>query len=187
VSDKAKTIKPKEDKMKTSFLQLKTIIPLAFLLYFAFGCQQPGEEVAEEVERAVDVETDITAINELWNQYASAVTTGDLDLWISLWADNGIQMAPGAPAVIGKEQIWTKYESIFPQFSSKMTIKNEETRVAGDWAYARGTYTLSMTPKAGGETVFIDGKFLTILKRQVNGSWKIFRDCFNSNVPASEK
>lgn len=173
--------------MKKSFLQFVIIIPLALLLFFTFSCQQRGEELAEEVEPAVDVEADITAINELWNQYASAVTTGDLDLWISLWADNGIQMAPEAPAVIGKEQIRAKYESIFPQFSFKMAIKNQETSVAGDWAYARGTYTLSMTPKAGGETVYIDGKFLTILKRQVDGFWKIFRDCFNSNVPASEK
>ena len=169
--------------MKKSLLQFITIAPLVFLLCFSFSCQQPGEEAAEEVEPVVDVEADIAAINELWNQYAAAVTTGDLDLWISLWTDNGIQMAPDAPAVIGKEQIRAKYESIFPQFIFKMAITNKEVRVTGDWAYARGTYTLSMTPKAGGETINIDGKFLTILKRQVDGSWKIFRDCFNSNVP----
>jgi len=173
--------------MKRSFIQFSMVLTLALLLCFAFSCQQQGEEVAEEAEPAVNVDADIAAINELWNQYASAVTAGDLDLWISLWTDNGIQMAPDAAAVIGKEQIRAKYESIFPQFIFKMAITNKETRVAGDWAYARGTYTLSMTPKAGGETINIDGKFLTILKRQVDGSWKIFRDCFNSNVPPSEK
>lgn len=173
--------------MKKSLLQFITIFPLASLLCFAFSCQQLGKKVAEEAEPAVDVEADIAAINELWTQYASAVTTGDLHLWISLWIDDGIQMAPDAPAVIGKEQIRAKYESIFPQFISKMAITSKETTVAGDWAYARGTYTLSNTPKAGGETIYIDGKYLTILKRQVDGSWKISRDCFNSNVPPSEK
>ena len=61
-------------------------------------------------------------------------------------------------------------------------INNEEVQVAGDWAFSRGTYTLSITPKAGGEEIFIDGKYMTILKRQTDGSWKIHRDIFNSNV-----
>ena len=169
--------------MKRSFIQFSMVLTLALLLCFAFSCQQQGEEVAEEAEPAVDVEADIAAINELWNQYASAVTTGDLDLWISLWTDNGIQMAPDAPAVIGKEQIRAKYESIFGQVIFKMAITNEEVRVAADWAFSRGTYTASITPKAGGETTEIDGKYLTILERQTDGSWKIVRDCFNSNVP----
>ena len=100
-----------------------------------------------------------------------------------MWTDNGIQMAPDAPAVIGKEQIRAKYESIFPQFIFKMAITNEEIRVAGDWAFSRGNGTFSMTPRAGGETIEIDGKYLTILERQTDGSWKIARDCFNYNAP----
>ncbi|MCH7939879.1 MAG: nuclear transport factor 2 family protein [Candidatus Marinimicrobia bacterium] len=73
------------------------------------------------------------------------------------------------------------------QFTFNMGITNEEVRVAGDWAFARGTYTAILTPKAGGETIDIDGKYLTILERQVDGSWKIFRDCFNSNVPQKQE
>jgi len=43
-----------------------------------------------------------------------------------------------------------------------------------------------MTPKAGGKTIKLDGKYLTILERQADGSWKIAIDCFNSNVPPTE-
>jgi uncharacterized protein (TIGR02246 family) len=128
-------------------------------------------------------EADVAAINEIWIQYAGSFSSGDLDSWISLWADNGIQMAPDAPAVIGKEQIRAKYESIFPEFIFKLAIANEEVRVADDWAFSTGTYAASITPKAGGETAEIAGKYLTILERQADGSWKIVRDCFNSSVP----
>jgi len=160
-----------------------SIFPLILLLCFTFSCQPQAEEAAEETEPAVDVEADIAAINEIWNQYALGVNTGDLELWISLWTDDGIQMAPGAPAVIGKEQIRAKYESIFSQFIFTMAITNNEVRVAGDLAFSRGTYRASITPTAGGETTEIAGKYLTILERQADGSWKIARDCFNSNVP----
>jgi len=53
----------------------------------------------------------------------------------------------------------------------------------------RCTYTLTMTPKAGGETInaMPDGKALTLLERQSDGSWKIVYDCFNSNVPPKQE
>ncbi len=116
--------------------------------------------------------------------YTNGLNTGNLNLWISLWDQNGIQMAPDAPSVVGKERILAKYEKIFPQFVFEIAIKNEETKVAGVWAYCRGTYTISLTPKGGGETGFVDGKYLTILRKQTDGSWKVFRDIFNSNVPS---
>ncbi len=167
--------------------KLIMIIPLVILLCFTFGCQQ-GEEVAEEAKPAVDVETDITAINEIWTQYAATLTAGDLDLWISLWTDDGIRMAPDAPAVIGKEQIREAMKPAFDQMTLDVTIANKEVKVAGDWAFSRGTGILSTTPKKGGKTTKIDGKYLTILERQADGSWKIAIDCFNSNVPpTSEK
>jgi len=126
---------------------------------------------------------DTAAIKEKLKQFAVAINAGDLEGWISLWADNGIQMPPDTPARIGKEQIRTGMKPAFDQFILKMVITNEELRVSGDLGFARGTYTESMAPKAGGETEKYDGKYLTILERQADGSWKVARDCFNSNVP----
>jgi ketosteroid isomerase-like protein len=57
-----------------------------------------------------------------------------------------------------------------------MTIKSEETQVADDWGFDRGTYTYLITPKKEGESGFVDGKYLTIYKRQADGSWKISHD-----------
>ena len=59
----------------------------------------------------------------------------------------------------------------------------EEAQVDGEMGFARGTYTLSITPIAGGDTAYVDGKYLTICKRQADGFWKIYHDCYNSNLP----
>jgi ketosteroid isomerase-like protein len=40
-----------------------------------------------------------------------------------------------------------------------------------------------MTPKEGGQTIRGRGKFLSILKKQADGSWKFAIDCFNDNTP----
>jgi uncharacterized protein (TIGR02246 family) len=126
---------------------------------------------------------DIAAIKEKLKQYAVTINAGDFDRWISLWTDNGVQMPPNTPARIGKEKIWAEMKPAFDQYIIKMTINNEETRVSGNLGFARGTYTESLIPKTGGETEKYDGKYLTIFEKQADGSWKVARDCFNSNGP----
>jgi uncharacterized protein (TIGR02246 family) len=155
-----------------------SIILMVLTLFGIFGCGKQSE--------VGDVKADISAINNNIEQYTSSMNAGDLDRWISLWADDAIQMAPDAPAVIGKEQIRAKYESIFPLFIFKMSIANEEVKISGDLACSHGNYIVSMTPKAGGETIKIDGKYLSIEERQADGSWKIIRSCFNGNAPPKE-
>jgi uncharacterized protein (TIGR02246 family) len=138
-----------------------------------------GGDLVEEGNKA-----DITAMKEKLNRYAAMCHAGDLEGWLSLWTDDGIQMYPGAPSRIGKEQIRAGMKPAFDQFIMKIVVMPEiEARVFGNWGFLRGTYTLSMTPKGGGETSEFDGKYLTILQKQTDGSWKIFRDCFNSNKP----
>jgi ketosteroid isomerase-like protein len=89
-------------------------------------------------------------------------------------------------AVEGKQAIQAVYEARVKENAGKMTLTAVftllETQVAGDWAYDRGNYTLTVTPKSGKPTE-TSGKYLTIYKRQPDGSWKIYRDISNSNNP----
>jgi len=132
----------------------------------------------------MDKESDIAAVKDMLNQYAKGCNTGDFDFWMSLWADDGVQMPPDAPARIGKEQIRENMKPVFDQFNLKAVIDIAEGKVYGDFGLTRCTYTLDLTPKAGGETIHAmsDGKALTLYERQSDGSWKIVYDCFNSNV-----
>lgn len=126
--------------------------------------------------------SDVAQIYELWNEYTAACHSGDLDRWMSLWVDDGMQMAPDAPPRVGKEQIRTGMLPTFDLFiMSNMIINTGEVRVLGDQAYSHGTYTFDMAPKEGGESSSFSGKFLDILVKQADGSWKIAIDCHNYN------
>lgn len=127
--------------------------------------------------------SDIARINDLWNAYVVAVNAGDLVSWISLWINEGIHMPPAAPRRVGKKQIRAEMQTLFDVFNKQMALNLEEVRVEGNMAYSHGTYDFVMTPKSGGEIKQGRGKFLTILHRQINGSWKIAVDCFNYDVP----
>jgi len=104
---------------------------------------------------------------------------------MSLWEDDGKQMAPDAPPRIEKEQIRAAMKSTFDLFiMSNMGIDTGEVRILGEWGFSYGTYTFDLVAKDGGETSHFSGKFLDIVKRQADGSWKIAIDCHNYNEPS---
>lgn len=129
-------------------------------------------------------EADIAKINELYDQYCYGANTGDLDLFMSLWADDAIRMEQDSPAIIGKEQIRAHFKVPFEQVKIDIATYGEtETEVSGDLAFSYGNFTITYTPKEEGPKTYFDGKWLDILKRQADGSWKIYCDCITFNAP----
>ncbi len=129
-----------------------------------------------------NTEADSAAINAIWSTYVSSLEAGDIDAWLSLWTDDGVQMPPNEPPVIGKDQLRQRNGAALDLFTVEIDITNQEVGVAGDWAFSRGVYTATFAPKDGSKPIPVDGKFMTILRRQSDGGWKIHRDIFNSSV-----
>jgi uncharacterized protein (TIGR02246 family) len=129
------------------------------------------------------VEADIAAINEVYNQATLACSTGDAELYLSIFTEDAVVMAPGGPAVNGKAELRPIIEGLFGVFDLELPYTVDEVGVPGDWAFARSSFLYSMTPKEGGETTISPGEQLDILKRQADGSWKIYNQSWNFDVP----
>jgi uncharacterized protein (TIGR02246 family) len=129
------------------------------------------------------------AIKLVLARYAETVQAGDFEAWMSLWAEDGVQMPDNAPTRVGKEEIADGMRGAFEAMDLSITIHDvEDAEVWGDRGLTRCRYSLALTPKGGGETIdaMPDGKALTLYRRQPDGTWKIVYDCFNSSVePAS--
>ncbi|HET6447428.1 MAG TPA: SgcJ/EcaC family oxidoreductase [candidate division Zixibacteria bacterium] len=131
------------------------------------------------------IASDVAQIYELWNEYAAFCHAGDLERWMTLWTDEGLQLAPDEPPRIRKEQIRAGMQPGFDHFiMSSMVINTEEVRILGAQAYSHGTYTFDVMSKDGGETQSLSGKFLDILEKQADSSWRIAIDCHNYNEPS---
>jgi uncharacterized protein (TIGR02246 family) len=123
---------------------------------------------------------EVAQVYQLWNEYAAAANAGDLERWLALWADDAIQMPPGVPCLVGKAEIRSAMQSMFDQFdTSKMVIQAEEIRVLPGQAYAHGTFEFQRSARNRKEATRYCGKFLDILEKQIDGSWKIAIDCHN--------
>jgi uncharacterized protein (TIGR02246 family) len=128
-----------------------------------------------------------SAADTIWKEYSESLNSGDLDRWLDLWTEDGVQMPPDEPPIAGIDSIRARNRALLDKFTFDIGITNQEVETAGDWAYARGTYKARLMPKDGGRPISIDGKYMTILARQSDGSWKIHRDIFNSNAAARDR
>jgi len=133
-------------------------------------------------EEKVDVDAD-AIYKEMCDLYTLAVETGDIDLYVANYTDDGVQMPPDGPNRIGSEQIRAAIEPALTQFNVECPIYPQEAKVIGNWAFGRCDWSLSLTPKEGGPTTTFDGKSTDVLKRQADGSWKFYISCWNYNGP----
>ncbi len=142
--------------------------------------------VPPPVAEAPNHTADLAALKAIAEKYEAAYSAGDADALVDLHADDAIRMPPNAPSLMGKEAIRTAYQATFDQFTAKIKLTLEEVEFGVDEAFVRGVTAVMLTPKAGGEPVQDEGKYLSIRKKQPDGSWKIFRTIWNSNNPLAD-
>ena len=130
------------------------------------------------------MDSEVSAIKEVLNQFAASLCAGNFEQWMSLWSEDGVQMPPGSTTKVGKSEIREAMSPPFETMDLEMVIHEiEDARIIADSGLTRCRYTLTGTPKEGGDVVEImpDGKALTLYSKQSDGSWKIVYDCFNSS------
>jgi uncharacterized protein (TIGR02246 family) len=128
-------------------------------------------------------QADVEALNNVREAHIAALNDGDVNAWVAAFTDDGVQMPPNAPANLGSESIRAWSHAFLALFRAEFALVVDEVQVAGDWAFERGTYTITLTPKAGGEPMQDIGKYITIYERQPGGACGMACDIWNSNNP----
>jgi len=139
-------------------------------LVLSVGCQGP----------AGLSEADRTAIRQGDENYAKLVNARDFKGVAALYAEDAIVLAPNQAAVQGRAAIQAALEA-FPPISN-FQVQILEIEGQGDLAYSRGSASMTLTP-AGLAPIEDRVKYIEIWRKQADGSWKILRDIWNSDLP----
>ncbi len=132
----------------------------------------------------VDDPKDVAAIKAMVEAWGPGITAGDVAALTGQFADNAVRLPPNQPILVGKEAVRSDLQAYLNRYRQEEVDVAEEVRVVGDLAYVRGTAKARATPKATGAAVIDDsGKWVTVFRRQSDGSWKIVVDIWNSNLP----
>ena len=122
-----------------------------------------------------------TTIENIFNSWRASNLNEDFDLWFSNWDENAIKMASNKATIYGKSAIGNMKRKMFQTWAfESWDVEIDEVQLSGDLGYARGTYIVNLKSKAESTSTVLEGTFLTIFKKQADGSWKIYRDCMMS-------
>ena len=147
---------------------------LCLLLLVALGCAGAPEGPA------VDLQAERSALMKAGE--ALFKSHEDLDEFVTFWADDAIFMPDDAPAARG-DSIRTTWDQLIsmPGFNLEWRATSAQGAEAGDIGYTIGTYEL--TVEQDGAPMVTIGKYVTLWKKQADGSWKVVVDCFNADSP----
>jgi ketosteroid isomerase-like protein len=152
---------------------LRHAILLSILLCVSLGLPALAKSKAES---AAD------AIGKADAGWAAAAAAKDLNKSVDVCGPDAAILVPNAPAAVGKDGIRKWFQEVYsvPNFKLAWHATRTEAANSGDMGYSTGVYDLSYTDPSG-KQVSDHGKYVTVWKKQPDGSWKVVRDIFNSD------
>jgi len=131
-----------------------------------------------------DPAADLAAIAAVRDGYAAAFKAGDAARVASYLTADANDMENGIETMVGAAAVEAGLKGMMAEMASQdIVITSEKADVEGDLAYDRGTYRTTMMAKAGGDPVIDEGRYLVVLRRQADSSWKLVELIGNTTKP----
>lgn len=155
---------------------IKNSIVIAYVLLFFFSLVAHAGSPAES--------TGAQAVDEAW---LKAVGANDLDAVVACYSKDAVLWLPGAPEAKGSEAIRKTYTALLsPNTVTGVTFTNTHYETAGNLSVGWGDFSLTLAPKAGGDSVVLSGRF-TVVAKQEDGKWVYIVDHASSRpAPAPQ-
>jgi len=167
------------DDMKTSALKtsplrsaFRTFASAALLPLVLGGCSDSGG--APDSHTLASWKTELMEADVAFNL---AVANEGAAGWVSFFSSDGAMISQGAGELRGHAAIQGAMEEAFSDPTYRLTwepLRAEISR-AGDLGYTVGRYTSSRVGSLG-QTIRSSGMYVSIWRRQADGSWKVEMD-----------
>jgi len=156
--------------MKQIFVWLAVALIVISVVFAKTKNQTVGPGASEtlaEVRRAIDKG------NAQWSE---GWAKGDAAMVAAIFADDGVQLTGNGKMFKGRQQIMERQKAAMQGADPgvKVTVTTVKVWLDGETAYETGKYKYEYTEK--GKPGKDEGRYVTICKRQKDGSWKLSMD-----------
>ena len=160
-----------------------TGIALAATAFAALAACSQGPQKAPAVDAAA-VEKDLRAIEAQWNK---DYNSRDVDAVMGHYAEDAALANPGVQLAAASDSRRAAITQFVSDPNLKISFESDRVQVAksGDLAYTRGHFTMQGTDPATKQPRTDSGNYLTVWKKQSDGSWKAVEDFVVPGAPAS--
>jgi uncharacterized protein (TIGR02246 family) len=149
------------------------VVGVAALALGLGGCGKAGG--GKGASDPASVKAAIQKDESRWNQDFKSKDSEGLS---SHYADDAYFVAPGLAPADGSTAIRQVYANgtTDPAFEVQFASDKIDVSSGGDMAYARGHFSEKYTDKKSGKVMSTKGSYLTVYKKQDDGSWKVVED-----------
>lgn len=162
----------------------KSLVLAAGLLWM-LACHSGGSaKTAGHGSGSVELSAaDLAGIHAADSAFMAAANAGDVDALTAVYASDAALLPPNLPPQKGRTAIRAFWGGFLNAYTVKFEIGSDTVEGRGDLAYNLGHYRFTAVPKAKADPGVADeGKFLEVLKKQSDGSWKYVVDMYSSNL-----
>jgi ketosteroid isomerase-like protein len=139
---------------------------------FAFS----GVAVAGEKEDMAAIakirEMEEASVNEATSEHATHIYSQDVQY-----------LPPNEPALEGAEAVKAWLDGMIEQVEVTLKYNYSNVTIQGDMAFEQYGGVVTMTPKAGGETMTENVRGIHIYQKGEDGGWRITHDIWNTDAP----
>jgi ketosteroid isomerase-like protein len=142
------------------------------------GCEQYVRRTEQD---------DVRAISKCQEEFLAAHEFHDGARLAEFYTDDALLVPPDEPIVRGKQAIaeWYKYQLKKDQLIENPKVTLEEIEACGNLGFNRGNFILKLESETADKPIIRNLRFITIWRKQPDGSWKFYRDIWNTNAPPS--
>jgi len=134
---------------------------------------------------SVNLDAEVQALKDNEAQWNNDFQAKDVDKLLAHYTDDAVLMSPGSSSAQGKDAIRSALQQMVGD--SNLALQFEASRVevakSGDMAYTQGSYTITVTNPATKKPITDKGSYVTVYKKQPDGSWRAVSDIASSATP----
>jgi ketosteroid isomerase-like protein len=124
------------------------------------------------------------ALLELEGRFSQAVAEGGGKVFASWFADDGITLNNGKPAILGRAAIAAQAQWDPKTYQLSWTPQGAQMGPSNDMGFTWGHYEGHSKDK-NGEPVVVTGRYFTVWKKLPNGTWKVALDASADEPPVT--
>lgn len=120
-----------------------------------------------------NLDPNIVAVIDDWIR---AYEGDDPERIIDLYADDAVIAVQGRATVNGGKDIAALLRQSLVKYDRKVSVRYDRAEANGTWAFVYGRSWITLAPRDGTSPTYLFGRFTVLLRRGVDGKWRIFID-----------